>query len=83
MIEKCEPLTNIFDIIHHFWEHPRTQRGFAAAILVVYLAGLIGIEANRQGLLPPWLAHITPMSHFRRSTSPLRSFSAWRSWSSS
>ena len=65
MIEKCEPLTNIFDIIHHFWEHPRTQRGFAAAILVVYLAGLIGIEANRQGLLPPWLAHITPMSHFQ------------------
>ncbi len=65
VIEKCEPLTNIFDIVHQFWEHPRTQRGFAAAIFVVYLAGLIGIEANRQDLLPPWLAHITPMSHFQ------------------
>ncbi len=65
MIEKCEPITNLFDIIHHFWESPRIQRGFATAIFLVYLAGLIGIEANRQGMLPVWLEHITPTSHFQ------------------
>lgn len=65
MIEKCEPVTNLFDIIHQFWESPRTQRGFATAIFFVYLAGLVGIEANRQGFLPPWMAHITPLSHFQ------------------
>lgn len=65
MIEKCEPVTNLFDIIHQFWENPRTQRGLATIIFFVYLAGLIGIEANRQGWLPPWLSHITPTSHFQ------------------
>ena len=65
MIEKCEPLTNLYDVIHHFWEHPRTQRGLAAGIFVIYIVGLIGIELNRQDMLPSWLAHITPMSHFQ------------------
>ena len=46
MIERCEPLTNIFDCIHHFWEHPRTQKILAVLILVTYLLALAGIEAT-------------------------------------
>lgn len=65
MIERCEPLTNIFDCIHHFWEHPRTQKILAVLIFLTYLAALAGIEANREGLLPEWLARVTPTSHFQ------------------
>ena len=65
MIERCEPLTNIFDCIHHFWEHPRTQKILAVLILVTYLLALAGIEANREGLLPDWMARLTPSSHFQ------------------
>lgn len=65
MIEKFEPLTHVYDAIHHFWQHPRTRRGMAAGIFFVYLAGLFGIEANRQGWLPPWMAQITPLNHFQ------------------
>ena len=46
MIERCEPLTNIFDCIHHFWEHPRTQKILAVLILLTYLLALAGIEAR-------------------------------------
>ena len=65
MIERCEPLTNIFDCIHHFWEHPRTQKILAVLILLTYLLALAGIEANREGLLPEWMARLTPTSHFQ------------------
>lgn len=65
MIEKCEPVAHLYDLIHHFWEHPRTRRGLAAGIFVVYLVGLAAIEVNRQGWLPPWLARLTPLNHFR------------------
>ena len=65
MIEKCEPITHLFDAVHQLWDHRRTQRAFATLIFFIYLAGLLGIEANRQGVLPPWLEHITPMSHFQ------------------
>lgn len=65
MIEKCEPITHLFDAVHQLWDHRRTQRAFATLIFFIYLAGLLGIEANRQGVLPPWLEHITPISHFQ------------------
>ncbi len=65
MIERCEPLTNIFDCIHQFWEHPRTQKILAVLILLTYLLALAGIEANREGLLPEWMARLTPTSHFQ------------------
>ena len=52
MMERCEPLTHIFDCIHHFWEHPRTQKILAVLIFLTYLLALAGIEANREGLLP-------------------------------
>ena len=47
MIEKCEPITHLFDAVHQLWDHRRTQRAFATLIFFIYLAGLLGIEANR------------------------------------
>ena len=65
MIEKCEPVTNLFDWVHHLWEHPRVQRTLATCIFLFYLCALLCIEANREGWLPPALARITPTSHFQ------------------
>lgn len=62
---RFEPLTNIFDMLHHFWEHPKTERRVARGLIAVFIVGVIGIEANRQGLLPPALANITPTNHFQ------------------
>lgn len=59
-----EPLTDIYDYVHHVWERPRTQRFMAAFIFFVFIAALIGIEANREGLLPPALAAVVPTNHF-------------------
>ena len=55
MIEKCEPITHLLDAVHQLWDHRRTQRAFATLIFLIYIEGLMGIEANRQGVLPPWL----------------------------
>lgn len=64
LIDKLQPLTDIFDWLHHIWERAATQRRVALFILWVYLLALLGVELNRQGLLPPWLATVTPCSHF-------------------
>lgn len=65
MITRLEPLTNIFDHLHYFWEHPKTERRVAIGLSFVFLAGLIGIQLNRFGLLPPALAAHTPTNHFQ------------------
>lgn len=59
-----ERLTYIFDPLHHFWEHERMHRRLALGLIVVFLAALVGIELNRQGLLPEALAAHTPTNHF-------------------
>lgn len=59
-----ERLTYIFDPLHNFWERERMHRRFALGLIVVFLAALVGIELNRQGLLPASLAAHTPTNHF-------------------
>ncbi len=59
-----ERFTYIFDPLHHFWEHERMHRRFALGLIVVFLGALLGIELNRQGLLPATLAVHTPTNHF-------------------
>lgn len=54
----------LFDPLHDWWESGRTQRGVAAVLAIIFLAGLLGIEAKRQGLLPAGLAVHVPESHF-------------------
>ncbi len=63
-IEKLQPLTDVFDWLQHSWGRATTQRRVALLILWVYLLALLGVELNRQGMLPAWLATVTPISHF-------------------
>lgn len=59
-----ERVTHVFDPLHEFWESERTQRYVAGLLIAAFLLGLAGIELNRQGLLPPALAALTPRNHF-------------------
>ncbi|MHC1791427.1 hypothetical protein [Solidesulfovibrio sp.] len=59
-----EIATDLFDPLHSFWELPKTRRFVAVSQVVAFLIGLIGIELNIRGLLPPVLARVTPTSHF-------------------
>jgi hypothetical protein len=59
-----EPLTNLFDRLHHFWEHPKSQKCVGALLIVVFLTGLACIELKRMGLLPSFLAVYFPENHF-------------------
>ncbi len=59
-----ELATNLFDPLHSFWEQAKTRRTVAVIQVVAFLVGLAGIELNSRGLLPAFLAHITPTSHF-------------------
>ena len=63
LIHKFQPLTDILDWLHHFWERPSTQRRIALFLLWFYLAALAGVELNRLGLYPLWLPQ-PPESHF-------------------
>lgn len=62
---SVEPLTHAFDQLHHFWEHPKTERRVAILLIVVFLLGILSIECNRQGFLPEPFASITPTNHFQ------------------
>lgn len=53
-----------FDPLRDWWESGRTQRGVAAILAMIFLVGLLGIEAKRQGVLPGGLAARVPDSHF-------------------
>ena len=63
LIHKFQPLTDILDWLHHFWERPSTQRRIALFLLWFYLAALAGVELKRLGLYPLWLPQ-PPVSHF-------------------
>jgi hypothetical protein len=63
-ILQLQPITDAFDWLHSAWERATTQRRVALCILWVYLLALLGVELKRLSLLPPWLANITPDSHF-------------------
>lgn len=64
-VTRVEPLTNAFDMLHHFWEHPRTERRVSVLLICVFLAGVLAIECNRHGLLPQPFAALTPTNHFQ------------------
>ncbi|MEW5774291.1 MAG: hypothetical protein AB1916_12295 [Thermodesulfobacteriota bacterium] len=59
-----EAATHLFDPLHSFWEHRRTQQAVAGLLVAVFLLSLAGIELNRHGLLPAPLAALTPYNHF-------------------
>lgn len=59
-----EAATWLFDPVHTFWGRRRTQQWVAGILVAVFLLSLLGIEMNRQGLLPAPLARLTPPNHF-------------------
>jgi hypothetical protein len=63
MYSFYELSTNIFDPIHSFWERPKTKQTVAVIQVAAFLLGILGIELNRRGLLPPLLARVTPSHH--------------------
>ena len=65
MIERFEPVTNVFDFIQHYWFHRRFQRAVALLVFLGYVASLVAIEANREGLLPAPFDALLPTNHFQ------------------
>ncbi len=59
-----EATTHLFDPLHVFWEHRRTQQAVAGGLVAVFVLSLLGIELNRHGLMPAPLAALTPDNHF-------------------
>lgn len=55
--------TTVFDPIHSCWEKPKTKQTVAVLQVLAFLLGILGIELNRRGLLPPFLARVTPSHH--------------------
>jgi len=64
MNQIYEKITHIFDPLHHLWEHEKMHRKISIALVLFFLSGIIGIEANRLGYLPDSLAAILPENHF-------------------
>lgn len=59
-----EKITYLFDPLHHIWEHDRMHRKIASLLTLFFLVSLIGIELNRQGMLPAPIAVLVPLNHF-------------------
>lgn len=65
MIERFEPVTNIFDVLHYHWSLREVQRARALFIFIAYIVSLLVIEANREGWFPGPIHPILPTSHFQ------------------
>ena len=64
LVYRLEPLTHLYDMLHHVWEHPATERRVAFVIFLIFIGSLCGIELNRQGWLPAGLSPLVPINHF-------------------
>lgn len=56
--------TYVFDPLHHFWEHDKTQRAVAGFLVVIFILGLITIELKRQGIITGPIGDKIPTSHY-------------------
>ena len=54
-----------FNIFEEFWNRKATQRVIAITLALIFLVGLLLIEANRRGMLPAKLDMIVPLNHFQ------------------
>lgn len=57
-------LVALYDFLEHLWEHKRTERLIARALIATFLGALVLIELSRLGLLPGRLEGLFPKSHF-------------------
>ncbi len=61
-------LSSFFDLLHHLWDHPRSERLQASVLICLFILGFLGIQMNRWGLLaflPPDILAQVPLSHFQ------------------
>jgi hypothetical protein len=56
--------SRVFDRLEARWNTLATQRWVAAMLTIVFLAGMLIIEANRRGWLPAAVAEHVPHKHF-------------------
>lgn len=56
--------SSLFDNLRTFWKTERNHKIVSAVLVVIFIASLILIEANRQGLIPGTLALKIPTSHY-------------------
>jgi hypothetical protein len=54
----------LFDTLESRWETLATQRSVATALTLVFVFGMLIIEFNRRGWLPPGIADHIPLMHF-------------------
>ncbi len=59
-----EKITYLFDPLHHLWEHEKMHKKISFTLVLFFLASLVSIELNRQGILPASLGAIIPKNHF-------------------
>jgi hypothetical protein len=59
-----EPLAHLFDRLHHFWEHPKSQKCVGVLLIIVFMGGPTCIELKRLELLPSLLSGYLPENHF-------------------
>lgn len=60
-----EKTTRMFDVLAAWWKGVRAQRALGSTVALLFVAALIVIELNRQGLLPDRLRAQVPTNHFR------------------
>lgn len=64
MMQLYKFATYVFDPLHHYWEHDRTQKAVAGFLVFVFILALGVIEMKRQGWLSGSLAEMVPTSHY-------------------
>ncbi len=59
-----EKIHHAYDPLHCFWERTSTQRMVTTILIGVFVVSLLGIELNRNSLLPGNLGQIVPTNPF-------------------
>lgn len=57
-------LVRLYDILHHIWENPRTERAIGLGLLWIYLFTLVFAEGSRLGIFPDWVPKFSPIHFF-------------------
>jgi hypothetical protein len=58
------PVTRAYDLLDHTWHRLMHGRWLAIGLSTVFVGGIVLIELNRRGLLPPSLAAMLETRHF-------------------
>ncbi|MFP4397648.1 MAG: hypothetical protein ACLFPY_06135 [Desulfonatronovibrio sp.] len=59
-----EKVHHLYDPLHYYWEHKRTQRTVTTVLIAVFVFSLLAIELNRHSLLPGSVGGLLPVNPF-------------------